>query len=133
MNAITRENLRHYFDLLYEILIKYDFINHPERVCNMDESGVPLDPKPPKVVAAKGQKKIRYRCSSQKGQITVLGCCSATGQMQPPFIVFDAVKLNPLWTRGEIPGTRYGLSQNGWSDQTLFKGWLQEHFIVHAV
>ena len=92
MNAITRENLQQYFKLLDDCMTEYDFANHPERVYNMDESGVPLDPKPPKVVSVKGQRKIRYRCSGNKGQITVLGCCNATGQMQPPFIVFDAAK-----------------------------------------
>ena len=110
MNAITHENLQHYFDLLKDCLTKYDFAKYPERIYNMDESGVPLDPKPPKVVSAKGQRKIRYRCSGNKGQITVLGCSSATGQMQPPFI--DAAKLNPLWTRGEIPGTRSSTPQS---------------------
>ena len=56
-----------------------DFDGHPERIYNMDETGVPLDPRPPKVVAKKGQRKVRYRCFGQKGQITVIGCASATG------------------------------------------------------
>ena len=41
---------------------------------------------------------------------------------------FSAKQLNPLWTRGEVPGTRYGLSDKGWTDQVLFKGWLKDHF-----
>ncbi len=45
-----------------------------------------LNPKPPKVVAKKGQKKVRYRTSGQKSQITVLASGSATGQVIPPFI-----------------------------------------------
>ena len=133
LNAITQENLEYYFDLLEDCIKTGNFANHPECIYNMDESGIPLNPKPPRVVCVKGQKKVRYCCSSNKSQITVLGCCSATGQMQPPFIIFDAKKLNPLWTQGEIPCTRYGLSEKGWTDQGLFKGWLQEHFILHAV
>ena len=31
----------------------------------MDESGMPLEPRPPKVVARKGQKKVRYQTSGQ--------------------------------------------------------------------
>ena len=106
-----------------------DLIDHPECIYNMDESGLPLDPKPPRVVAMKGQRKVRYRCSGSKGQITVLGCCNGTGQAIPPFVIFNAKQLNPLWTRGEVPGTQYGLSEKGWTDMELFKGWLKDHFL----
>ena len=133
MNAMTEENLTNYFDLLRDCMFENDLNNHPERIYNMDESGMPLDPKPPKVVAVRGQKKVRYHCSGMKSQITILGCCSGTGQAMPPFIIFDAKQLNHQWTRGEVPGTRYGLSDSGWTERTLFHGWLVEHFLAHAV
>lgn len=133
MNAMTEQNLSSYFDLLRDCMLENDLMNHPERIYNMDESGMPLDPKPPKVVAVRGQKKVRYRCSGTKSQITVLGCCSGTGQAMPPFIIFDAKQLNHQWTRGEVPGTRYGLSDSGWTERKLFHGWLVEHFLAHAV
>ena len=44
----------------------------PKYIYNMDETGVPpLEQKPPKVIARKGQKKIHYCTSGQKAQITV--------------------------------------------------------------
>ena len=43
--------------------------------------------------------------------------------------MFDAKQLNQLWTRGEVSGTQYGLSDSGWSDPGLFYEWLEE---VHA-
>ena len=73
---------------------------------------MPLDPKPSEVLCSKGQNKVRYRSSGGKSKVTVLGCANATGQAHPPFIIFDAKQLNILWTRGEVPGTRYGLSKN---------------------
>ena len=133
MNAMSQESIVHYFDLLKRCLEENDLMHHPERITHMDETGIPFDPKPPKVVSRKGQKKIRYRCSGQKGQITVLGCCSGTGQALPPFVIFDAKTLNIAWTRGEVPGTRYGLSSKGWTDQGLFNGWLKEYFLEHAI
>ena len=51
----------------------------------MDETGMLLDPRPPKVAVPKGWKKVRYRCSGQKSQITVIGCGNATGQTIPPY------------------------------------------------
>ena len=111
---------------------EHNFLDHPERIYNMDESGIPLDPKPPKVVSLKGQKKIRYRCSRQKSQITVFGCCSATGQATPPFVIFDAKQLNPQWCKGEVPGICYGLSDSGWTNKELFNGWLEGRFLTNA-
>ena len=99
IDAINTENLKNYFDQLRSIFDDFDFDNHPEAVYNMDETGVPLEPRPPKVVAQKGKKKIRYQTSGQKQQITVIGCGSATGQCLPPFIIFAAKQVNYLWTK----------------------------------
>lgn len=133
MDAMNKDNLKNYFNLLKHVIEENGLQNHPECVYNMDESGLPLDPKPPKVIAVKGQRKVRYRNAGSKSQITVLGCCSATGQALPPFIIFQGKQLNYQWTRGEIPGTRYGVSESGWTDRDLFRGWLMEHFLTHAV
>ena len=39
----------------------------------MDETGMLFDPRPPKVAAPKGLKKVRYRSSGQKGQLSDSG------------------------------------------------------------
>ena len=49
------------------------------------------------------------------------------GQAIPPFVIFDAKCLNHDWTDGEVPGTTYGLSSNGWIDSKVFHGWLIDH------
>lgn len=113
MEAVNAENLRQYFDLLWEVYRKNDFENFPEAIYNMDETGVPLSPRPPKVIARKGQKKVRYRTSRQKSQITVIGCASATRKAIPPFIIFAAKQVSPLWTKDEVIGSRYAVSDNG--------------------
>ena len=77
---------------------------------------MPLDLKPLKVIASRGERNIRYRYSGDKIQITVFGCCSATEQAIPPFVISAAKRLNHLWTKRELPGTRYGLSDCGWTD-----------------
>ena len=60
--------------------------------------------------------------------MTVVGCINAIGQALPPFIIFNAKNLNLDWTNGEVPGTMYGLSENGWIDMVLFKEWFHQHF-----
>ena len=131
-DAITTENMDHYFNLLKCVYDEYEFRKHPESIYNMDETGVPLCPRPPKIIAKKGQKKDRYRTSGQKTQITVLACGSATGQVQPPFIVFAAKQISPLWTVDEVNGSRFAVSDNGWIDQELFNFWLTSHFLPNA-
>ena len=87
---------------------EFDYGNRPESIYNMDETGVPLEHDPPKVVAKWGQ--IKVRCRTQKSQITAIGCGSATGQSIPPFIIFAAKQLNHSWTLNEVSGSRYGVS-----------------------
>ena len=79
MDAVNAKNIHAYFDLLRSVYDEFGFDDHPKQIYNMDETGVPLEPCPPKIVAAKGQKKTRYRTSGQKSQITVTGCGRATG------------------------------------------------------
>ena len=122
-----------YFDKLKKTLEENNLMKNPAQIYNVDETGMPLDHHPPKVVAIKGQKKVRSRTSGNKSQVTVIACVSATGHTLPPFVIFDAKSLNMEWTRGEVAGTRYGLSSTGWVDTDLFKGWLVEHFLNFAV
>ena len=34
---------------------------------------------------------------------------------------------------GEVPGTIYGLSKNGWIDIDLFLLWFKEHFLAYTL
>ena len=118
-----------YFKLLKDTYDQYDFADNPECIFNMDETGMPLCPRPPKVIARKGQKKVRYRTSGQKSQVT---SGSATGQVIPPFIIFSGKQVSPLWTQSEVNGSRFTVSNNGWIDQELFNFWLTDHFLPNA-
>ena len=73
---------------------------------------------------------MRYCSSGNKSQVTVVACVNAIGQCLPPFIIFHAKNLNLDWTKGEVPGTMYGLSDSGWIDMVLFKEWFFNHFYV---
>ena len=135
MDAMNRDTVEHYFSLLHDVLSSHDLLDKPAQLYNVDESGVPLNPRPPKVVSPKGRemKKVRYRCSGRKGQITSVACANAAGQAIPPMVIYNASKLNPDWTKGEVVGTKYGLSMNGWINTDLFEAWFMEHFIPNAV
>ena len=133
MDCLNKETIQGYFDLLKEVLLENNLMDSPCQIYNVDETGIPLDHRPPRVVTRKGQKKVRSRTSGNKSQITVIGCVNAAGSHIPPFVIFDAKNLNHNWTEGEVPGTTYETSQKGWVDTQLFKGWLTDHFLQFAV
>ena len=133
MNCLTKEVITDYFTLLKDVLTENNLFESPNQIYNVDETGIALDGHAPRVIAKRGQKKVRYRTSGNRSQLTVIACVNASGQCIPPFVIFDAKRLNMEWRKGEVVGTAYGLSSNGWVDSELFRGWLSEHFLMHAV
>ena len=85
---------------------KNNLLDNPCHIYNMDESGMPL---------------------RDKTQITIVACASASGHTLPPMVIFKGEKFNPMVN---VPGTLYGMSENGWIDQELFFfNWLEKLFI----
>lgn len=122
--------IEHYFNILEETL--QELMESPSSIYNMDETGMPLDPKSPKTVHPRGKQDTHCTSSGSKAQITVVGCVSASGQSLPPMIIWDRKTLNPLLAEGEIPGTIYGLSSKGWMDGVLFEQWFARHFLRYV-
>ncbi len=84
-----------YFDLLEQTMNENDLLMKPSQVFNCDETGMPLDPKPPKVLVKKGVKHPQSITTGDKTQITVLACCNAAGYVLPPFVIYDRKTLKP--------------------------------------
>ena len=70
------EIINHYFDLLESTIIDNYLLGKPSQIFNMDETGMPLDPNPPFVVAPVGAKHVSCMRTGGKSQITVIACCS---------------------------------------------------------
>ena len=130
-NAVTSENMKNYFALLEKTLIEKDLLDKPHLIYNMDESGMPLDPKQLKRVAGKGMKKVHGQASGNKSQITIVACANAAGHCHPPMVIFKGERFNHEWSRDEVPNTLYGMSESGWIDSELFYYWLDKLFLLH--
>ena len=130
--ATDLEVLENYFDLLQTTMTEHDLLDKPCQIFNIDESGFPLAPKPPKGIHPVGERNAQAINSGNKSQITVLACISAGGHCLPPMVIWDRKTLSPELTNGEIPGTIYGLSENGWVDHELFDTWFHHHFLRYA-
>jgi len=70
----------------------------------VDETGMPSDHGPLKVIAKRRQKKVLCRTSGNRSQVTLIACVSATGHAIPPYMTFDA-KKNYEWIKADVPGT----------------------------
>lgn len=118
-----------YFDMLEETLEENNLTDKPCQIFNMDETGLPLSPKPPKLLCKTGSRAFNAVTGGDKSQITVVGCVSAGGYQLPPMVIYDRKTLHADMVKGEIGGTLYGLSQKGWIDQELFRLWFKYHFL----
>ena len=58
-----------------------------------------------------------------------MACTCASGNAIPPLIIFDRLSLNEAMTKGEVPGTVYSLSHNGWITREIFRQWFN-HFVL---
>ena len=64
--------------------------------------------------------------SDSKSHVTVLVCVNAAGYAILPMVIYAQSNLSQQLTRGEVPGTMYGLSPNsGWIDSALFTEWFE--------
>ena len=130
--ASSPEVLDHYYDVLEQALVDNELQNSPSQIFNMDETGMPLEPDFPRVVAGRGQKHVSCITTGNKAQVTVVAACNAAGYVIPPMVIFDRKTLKPEMTIGEVPGTMYGLSTSGWMDGDLFHNWFIHHFLAHV-
>ena len=123
--------INNYFDMLEATLLEYELLDKPCQLFNMDETGLPLDPKSLKAVCGVGTKNPAAVCTGNKTQVTTVGCVSAAGYCIPPMVIYGRKTISREMVKDEIPGTLYGLSPKGWMDQELFDLWLN-HFLRYA-
>ena len=130
--ATDHDVISRYYNVLEDTLIANNLFNDPHCIYNYDETGFPLNLKPLKVLEAVGTKHPYHITGDTKSQITVLACTNAAGSTIPPFVIFDRKSLNPQMIKGEVPGSIYGLSSNGWITQELFCDWFTRHFLAYV-
>ena len=79
-----------------------------------------------------GVKNSSFVTGGEKSQLTVLACTSAAGYALPPLVIFDRLTWNPKLAEGEVPGSYYALSKNGWINGELFHDWFMNHFLNYV-
>ena len=67
-----------------------------DSVYNMDETGISVIHKVPKILAKKGKSQVGLATSGERGQsVTVVCCMNAAGNYVPPAFIFPRVCTKP--------------------------------------
>lgn len=129
--GVSREEVNNFYDLLIKVLTENNLSAKPERLYNMDESGIQLNNKPGKVIAKKGAKVVNSVTSAEKGEtMTIVGCCNAVGNFLPPVLIIKGVNKKPAFEDGLPMGSKvYMNKKSAYMNTALFYKWLTEHFI----
>lgn len=84
----------HYYCELDKLLTENGLEDRAEFIFNCDETGVPVDFRPSKVIAHKKAKNMYATTSGDKTNITVMACANAVGSSLLPFVVFKGKRKN---------------------------------------
>lgn len=126
ITAFNREEVSILWKNLRFLMEKYRF--SPQRIFNCDETGITTVQRPSKIFAAKGQRRVGFVTSWERGKTTTVMCAfSASGTYVPPMFIYARKRMAPQLKRNGPPGAVYECSDNGWITEELFVTWLK-HF-----
>ena len=130
--CMERTKVDKYFSALKAVLDEHNLHVKPTSIWNMDETGLQLDHKPPKVIATKGTRHLHSRTSGNREMITVIGVVNAVGGALPPHVIIKGKtrrSLNSFQTHDAPDGTTWSWSDNGWTKQGIALLWFTKSFL----
>ncbi|XP_069122425.1 uncharacterized protein [Argopecten irradians] len=137
-DAMTRQRMSMYFESLGTVITTHNLSLYPERIWNMDETGMNMCHKPGRVVAKKGAKTVHAKASGTREMITIIACANAAGGCLPPHFVMPGKSKRTLYgydtevaleTGSSIKGANYSVSDSGWTKDGIARLWFQETFL----
>ncbi|XP_017302856.1 uncharacterized protein LOC108253432 [Diaphorina citri] len=133
--GLTQFVVDEFFNMYETILKDNNLENHPERIFNLDETGLGTDPTKGKVLVPKSARSAYLRAGGAgKLQYSVLFVASASGETYPPCVIYKATGgLQSIWTHGGPPGTFYSSTESGWMQDYVFEKWLTKFVQVQHI
>ena len=129
--AFNQGAVNAFFDLLETVQDAKRFI--PDRIYNVDETGVTTVPnRPSKIIASRGKKQVGSLSSAERGQlVTVDICMSAAESFTPPLIIFPRKRMKDELMDRATPTSIAIAHETGWMQSHIFLMWF-EHFLKHS-
>ena len=116
--AFNKVNVEIFFNAYSDALARYNFT--PDRIFNMDESGLSTVMKPVKVVCERGRPVASQVARERGSHMTFVGFVNAAGGFIPPVFIYARKKVNHMFMRGTIEGSTGIPIHNGWMTGELF-------------
>ncbi|XP_054724111.1 jerky protein homolog-like [Uloborus diversus] len=127
-DAMSPYIVNHFFDMYENLLHENNLLEHPERIFNLDETGLGTDARNCGVFVAKNARTAYQKSATcGKTMFSVLFCVSANGKNMPPFTVYKSKHIYDTWTQGGPSGAMYGCTDSGWMTDKVFEQWIK-HF-----
>ncbi|XP_049884506.1 uncharacterized protein LOC126379735 [Pectinophora gossypiella] len=119
------------FKLYLQVLTENDLLDKPDRIFNIDETGVQLNNTPGKVIVTKGTKSVHSITSGEKGEtMSIIACCNAAGNFLSPVVIIKGVNKKPEFLDGLPHGSDvYMNKKSAYVNAELFQKWLVQHFV----
>lgn len=124
--AFNKPNIAKFFESYQDLLEEHKF--PPERMYNVDETGISTVQNPPKVFAATGKKQVGTIAGAERGiHVTVVCCTNPIGSYIPPTFIFPRKNWKQELLEGAPTGSLGLPQESGWMTSELFLAWLK-HF-----
>ena len=124
--------LSNYYTELHMIMMKYEVLDKPHRIYCIDEVAIQYESGNPK---AKPITALRHQVSSRTEStvVSLIGCGNAIGQALPPFLIYPGKTMSQDLLKGKQPGTQGTVTENGLTDYSTIRYYLEKHFMEYAL
>lgn len=117
--AFNKAAVAQFHDNYERIMRQYNFT--PDRIINLDETGISTVLSTPKVIAGRKQRQVGQIVSAERGElVTFCGIITATGSSLPPVYVFPRVHYKDHFLNGAPNGSLGLANRSGWMTSELF-------------
>lgn len=131
--AVTEHKIRQWFEELRQFLEdanSTDLMNNPDRIFNLDETGVQMCPKAGLILGPKNYRATYDIASGKEKEcLTVLCNFSASGEIVPPFIVYPLKRISKEIVNSVPDDWGIGRSDSGWMTGQTFLCYVKEIFL----
>ena len=129
--SASHEVIGRYYKELATILTTNNLRDKPERIYNIDETGISTEHTPPKIVCDKDSNPQSVT-SPRGSKIAFIAAGNALGNSIPPYYVFPGVRWSDSLLTGASTGSAGIMSKRGWSSSEVFQNYLTRHFAQYA-
>jgi hypothetical protein len=129
--SASREVIDSYYSELWTILNENNLLDKPERIFNIDETGISTEHQPPKLVC-NTDTNPQAVTSPRSPLVTIIAGGNAIGNGIPPYFIFPGKRWNPEFLQNACVGSSGEMTKNGWSNTEVFQNYVTKHFAKYA-